>query len=62
MKKHKKKCELTNKQAIMLGVVKYQCKERGIDIEPLNLSWPQIEELYNQLTKGIRDRCYYGQD
>ena len=56
MKKHKKKCELTNKQAIMLGVVKYQCKERGIDIEPLNLSWAQIEELYNQFTVIIQQK------
>lgn len=56
MKKHKKKCELTNKQTIMLGVVKYQCKERGIDIEPLNLSWAQIEELYNQFVVIIQNK------
>lgn len=56
MKKHKKKCELTNKQTIMLGVVKYQCKERGIDIEPLNLSWAQIEELYNQFAVIIQNK------
>jgi hypothetical protein len=40
----------------MLGVVKYECKERGIDIEPLNLSWAQIEELYNQFVVIIRDK------
>ena len=56
MKKHKKKCELTNKQTIMLGVVKYQCREREIDIEPLNLSWAQIEELYNQFTVIIQNK------
>lgn len=53
--KKRKKCELTNKQTIMLGTVKYQCKERGIDIEPLNLSWAQIEELYNQFVVIIQD-------
>ena len=52
----KKKCELTNKQTIMLGVVKYQCRERGIDIEPLNLSWAQIEELYNQFVVIIQNK------
>ena len=56
MKKHKKKCELTNKQTIMLGVVKYQCKERGIDIESLNLNWAQIEELYNQFAVIIQNK------
>lgn len=56
MKKHKKKCELTNKQTIILGVVKYQCRERGIDIEPLNLSWAQIEELYNQFVVTIQNK------
>lgn len=55
MKKHKKKCELTNRQIIMLNVVKYECRERGIDIEPLNLSWAQIEELYNQFVVIIQD-------
>ena len=56
MKKHKKNCELTNRQIIMLGVVKYECRERGIDIEPLDLSWAQIEELYNQFVVIIRDK------
>jgi hypothetical protein len=40
----------------MLGVVKYECKERGIDIEPLNLSWAQIEELYNQFVVIIQNK------
>ena len=55
MKKYEKKCELTNKQTKMLVVVKYECRERGIDIEPLNLSWAQIEELYNQFVGVILD-------
>ncbi len=48
MFKFKKKCEKSNKEVLIDGLVEYECSRRGIDIGPLNLTMAQKEELYRQ--------------
>lgn len=53
MFKYKKKCAKSNKEIIIDGTVKYECGRRGINIEPLNLTMAQKEELYRQFTEQM---------
>ncbi len=54
MKKHKPKCKYTNKEALMRGLVLYECKERGINYE--ELSEEEICEMYERIVKERKDK------
>ena len=46
----------TNAQTMMIAMVREECELKGIDIDKLNLSWEQIEELYKQLRPARLER------
>lgn len=56
MFKHRKKATKSNKEVIIEGTVRYECGRRGINIDTLNLTKEQMEELYRQFTEQLYRR------